>query len=68
MALVNTRPHRVTGRLPVEMLAEEAEHPHRLPRLPHTICLGQTRKVNWQSTVSGARPPKGKLQAARGSS
>ena len=34
------------------MLAEEHEHLHRLPRLPHTICFGQTRKVNWQSTIS----------------
>ena len=49
---VNTRPHRVTRRPPIEMLAEEHEHLHRLPRLPHTICFGQTRKVNWQSTIS----------------
>jgi len=52
MALVNTRPHRVTRRPPIEMLAEEHEHLHRLPRLPHTVCFGQTRKVNWQSTIS----------------
>lgn len=52
MALVNTRAHRVTRRPPVEMLAAEHEHLHRLPRLPHTICFGQTRKVNWQSTIS----------------
>ena len=52
MALVNTRAHRVTRRPPIEMLAEEHEHLHRLPRLPHTICFGQTRKVNWQSTIS----------------
>src|ERR1700757_2392686 len=52
MAQVNTRPHRVTRRPPIEMLAEEHEHLHRLPRLPHTICFGQTRKVNWQSTIS----------------
>ena len=57
MAEVNTRPHRVTRRPPVEMLAEEHEHLHRLPRLPHTVCFGQTRKVNWQSTdlASAAR-------------
>ena len=35
-----------------EMLAEEHEHLHRLPRLPHTLCFGQTRKVNWQSLIS----------------
>jgi transposase len=52
MAEVNTRPHRVTRRPPLEMLAAEHEHLHRLPRLPHTVCFGQTRKVNWQSTIS----------------
>jgi hypothetical protein len=34
------------------MLSEEHEHLHRLPKLPHTMCFGQTRKVNWQSLVS----------------
>lgn len=52
MAEVNTRPHRITRRPPVEMLGEEHEHLHRLPRMPHTLCFGQTRKVNWQSLVS----------------
>ena len=52
MACINTRPHRITRRPPVEMLAEEHEHLHRLPRLPHTLCFGQTRKVNWQSLIS----------------
>jgi hypothetical protein len=52
MAEVNTRVHRITRRPPIEMLAEEHEHLHRVPRLPHTICFGQTRKVNWQSTIS----------------
>jgi len=52
MAEVNTRPHRITRRPPVEMLAHEHEHLHRLPRMPHTLCFGQTRKVNWQSLVS----------------
>jgi hypothetical protein len=52
MADVNTRPHRATGRPPVAMLAEEHEHLHRLARMPHTLCFGQTRKVNWQSLVS----------------
>ncbi len=33
-------------------LAEEHEQLHRLPGLPHTVCFGQTRKVNWQSTIS----------------
>ena len=52
MAEVNARPHRVTRRPPMEMLAEEHEHLHRVPRVPHTLCFGQTRKVNWQSLVS----------------
>ena len=52
MADVNTRPHRITRRPPVEMLGEEHEHLHRLPRLPHTLCFGQTRKVDRQATVS----------------
>jgi transposase len=52
MAEVNTRAHRVTRRPPLEMLAEEHEHLHRLPRLPHTLCFGQTPRVGWQSTIS----------------
>jgi hypothetical protein len=34
------------------MLGEEHEHMHRLAKLPHTMCFGQTRKVNWQSLIS----------------
>jgi transposase len=52
MADVNTRPHRATRQPPVELLAQEHEHMHRLPRLPHTLCFGQTRKVDRQATVS----------------
>src|SRR6185437_10575427 len=52
MADVNTRPHRSTTVAPVIRLAEEHERLHRLPRLPHTICFGETRKVNWQSLIS----------------
>jgi transposase len=52
MAHVNTRPHRATQEPPVIRLAEEHEHLHRLPRRPHTVCFGQTRKVSWQSTIS----------------
>ncbi len=33
-------------------LAEEHERLHRLPKLPHTLCFGETRKVNWQSLIS----------------
>jgi len=53
MAEVNTRPQRITRRPPIELLAEEHEHLHRLPRMPHTMCFGQTPpKVNWQSLIS----------------
>jgi transposase len=52
MAEVNTRPHRSTMEPPVIRLAEEHERLHRLPRLPHTVCFGETRKVNWQSLIS----------------
>jgi len=36
----------------VVMLAEERARLHRLPKVPHTICFGQTRKVAAQSTIS----------------
>jgi Mu transposase-like protein len=52
MADVNTRPHRATRQPPVVLLAEEHEHLHRVPKLPHTLCFGQTRKVDRQATVS----------------
>jgi len=34
------------------MLAKERERLHPLPKVPHTVCYGQTRKVGWQSTIS----------------
>jgi transposase len=49
---VNTREHRVTRRPPAVMLAKERERLHPLPKVPHTVCYGQTRKVGWQSTIS----------------
>ena len=52
MADVNTRPHRCTQQAPVVRLADEHERLHRLPRMPHTVCFGETRKVSWQSTIS----------------
>ena len=52
MADVNTRSHRATRQPPLLLLEEEHEHLHRLPRLPHTLCFGQTRKVDRQATVS----------------
>jgi transposase len=52
MAHVNSRPHRATAQPPVVRLAQEHERLHRLPRVPHTVCFGETRKVSWQSTIS----------------
>src|ERR1700760_5058871 len=52
MADVNTRPHHSTQEPPVIRLAAEHERLHRLPRMPHTVCFGETRKVSWQSTIS----------------
>jgi transposase len=52
MGKVNTREHRVTRRIPAEMLAEEQQRLHRLPATPFTAAFGETRKVSWSSTVS----------------
>jgi hypothetical protein len=41
------------GWAPVVRLAEEHDRLHRLPRVGHTLCFGETRKVNWQSLISG---------------
>jgi Mu transposase, C-terminal domain len=51
-AEMNTRPHRVTRRPPVEMLAEEQVRLHRLPDVAYTAAFGQTRKVSWSSTIT----------------
>jgi hypothetical protein len=37
---------------PLLRLAEEHERLHPLPRLPHTVCFGEARKVNWQPLIS----------------
>jgi transposase len=42
---VNTRPHRLTRRPPVEMLAEERARLHPVPAAPHTVAFGTTRVV-----------------------
>ena len=42
---INARPHRVTRRAPVEMLAEEQARLHRLPEHPYTTAFGQARTV-----------------------
>lgn len=51
-AEVNARPHRATGRAPVEMLAEEHGRLHMLPENPVTVAFGQTRRVCWDCTIS----------------
>lgn len=52
MDKVNGRPHRVTRRVPAEMLAEEQQRLHRLPEVALTAAFGETRKVTWSSTIS----------------
>ena len=42
---VNTRPHRLTKRAPVEMLAEERTRLHPVPAVAHTVAFGTTRVV-----------------------
>ena len=49
---VNGRPHRVTGRPPVELLPEERQRLHVLPEHPVTVAFGQTRHVGWDATIS----------------
>lgn len=43
--LVNARPHRVTRRAPVQMLAEERTRLHPIPVHPYTVAFGVTRTV-----------------------
>lgn len=52
---VNGREHRVTARIPREMLASERERLHPLPDSPHTLCFGETRKVSREATISVGR-------------
>ena len=52
MAEVNTRTHRATRQAPLVLLAQEHEQLRRVPRRAHTLCFGQTRKVDRQATVS----------------
>ena len=42
---VNTRVHRVTRRVPGEMLAQERTRLHPVPAHPHTVAFGLTRTV-----------------------
>jgi len=49
---VNARPHRVTRRVPGEMLAEERARLHPVPAAPFTAALGVTRIVDSMSLVA----------------
>lgn len=51
---VNNREHRETRRVPAEALSEEQQRLHPLPVAPFTAVFGQTRRVNWDATVSFA--------------
>lgn len=42
---VNNRIHRVTKRVPSEMLVQERQRLHTLPAHPYTVAFGQTRVV-----------------------
>jgi transposase len=42
---VNTRVHRVTRRVPADMLAEERARLHPVPAQAHTVAFGTTRQV-----------------------
>lgn len=45
MAMVNGRVHRVTRRVPAEMLEQERARLHPVPLQPHTVAFGVTRQV-----------------------
>ena len=57
MERFNNRPHAVTRRPPIELLAEERLHLHRIPAAPYTVAFGESRAVSWSSTINfrGAR-------------
>jgi transposase len=49
---VNNRIHRATAATPVARLAIEVTRLHRMPGAPHTLVLGETRKVATDQTVT----------------
>src|SRR5512146_1886422 len=49
---VNARPHRVTRRVPAEMLADERPRLHPVPAFPFTAALGVTRRADAMSLVA----------------
>ena len=50
-ATFNSRVHRVTRRIPAQMLEEERQRLHPLPEQPFTMAFGQTRTVGWTTPV-----------------
>lgn len=54
---LNARPHAVTRRAPVELVALERDQLHPIPDAPYTAAFGESRAVGWSATVSfrGAR-------------
>ena len=51
---VNTRPHRITRRPPLEMLQIERSSLNRLPEQPFTVAFGVTRRVSATASISYA--------------
>jgi hypothetical protein len=49
---VNAREHRITRRVPAEMLAEERSRLHPVPAEPFTAALGVTRRADMMSLVT----------------
>jgi transposase len=49
--VVNGRVHRETCAVPAQRLEAERTRLHRLPDVPHTAALGQTRVVNADQTI-----------------
>lgn len=49
---VNGRPHRERRRAPALLLAQERSRLHPVPEEPFTVAFGQSRRVNWDSTIS----------------
>jgi hypothetical protein len=48
---VNTRTHRETKAAPVDRLAVERRHLHRLQAEPHAVALGEERLVDDDQTI-----------------
>ncbi len=48
---INARPHRETGRAPVDLLGQERSRLHLVPVAPFTAALGETRVVGDDQTI-----------------